>query len=102
MRRFAATVGALFAVPAIPLALLAATTPVSAIGFLYVTGALVTLAGLVTAPRRTTRLRGVTRAGLLLLAATMLLRITTAGRGKTISMTSSPRPTSRSPLRAPS
>jgi pimeloyl-ACP methyl ester carboxylesterase len=87
VRRFAAAVGALLFVPAFPLALLAATTPVSAVGFLYVAGILVVLAGLVTSPLRATRLRGVTRTGLALLALAMLVRILAAGHGKTISMT---------------
>ena len=87
LRRFAAALGALLALPAVPLALLAVTTPVSAIGFLYVGGALVTLAGFLTAPWRITRRRGVTRAGLALLATAMLLRIVFAGHGKTVSMT---------------
>ena len=87
MRRVAAVVGALLAIVAVPLALLAATTPVSVIGFLYVLGALVTIAGLITAPIRKTRRRGVTRAGLALLTTTMLLRVALAGHGKTIGMT---------------
>jgi len=87
VRRFAAVVGALLALPAVPLALLAATTPVSAIGFLYVLGALVTIAGLLTAPARRARRRGVTRAGLALLATAMLLRIALAGHGTTLTMT---------------
>jgi pimeloyl-ACP methyl ester carboxylesterase len=87
VRRFAAVVGAVLALPAVPLALLAVTTPVSALGLLYVLGALVTIAGLVTARARTTRRRGVTRLGVALLAAAMLLRIAFAGHGKTVSMT---------------
>jgi pimeloyl-ACP methyl ester carboxylesterase len=86
VRRLAAAVGALLLVPAVPLAILAATTPVSGVGCLYVAGTLVALAGLVTSPARTTRFRGVTRTGLALLAAAMLLRIALAGHGKTISM----------------
>jgi hypothetical protein len=87
MRRVAAVLGALLGIPAVPLALLAATTPVSAVGFLYILGALVTLAGLVSAPWRKTRRRGVTRAGLALLATAMLARLVAAGHGKTVSMT---------------
>jgi pimeloyl-ACP methyl ester carboxylesterase len=87
VRRFAAVAGALLAIPALPLALLAATTPVSAIGFLYVLGALVTIAGLVTASLRRTRRRGVTRAGLALLATAMLVRLIAAGHGRTVAMT---------------
>ena len=63
------------------------TTPVSAIGWLYVLGALVTIGGLLTARARTTRRRGVTRAGLAMLAVAMLLRVVFAGHGKTLSMT---------------
>jgi pimeloyl-ACP methyl ester carboxylesterase len=95
IRRIAAVVGALLAVPAVPLSLLAATTPVSAIGFLYVLGALVTVAGLVTAPWRSSRRRGVTRAGLVLVAATVVLRAASAGHGVTISMS---RGTSTAPI----
>jgi len=87
MRRLAAAVGALLAIPALPLGLLAATTPVSFVGFLYVVGALATIAGLVTAPMRTTRYRGVTRAGLGLLATAIVVRVAFAGHGKTITMT---------------
>lgn len=86
MHRFAAVVGALLAIPTLPLALLAATTPVSAIGFLYVLGALVVIGGLVTAPLRKSRRRGVTRAGLVLLAVAMFVRVAIAGHGKTLSM----------------
>jgi len=93
---------------------LAATTPVSAIGFLYVAGALVTVAGLLTARARATRRRGVTRAGIALVATAMVLRVAVAGHGKTVTMTRGPRgrlpssiascrrTTSRSPPRAPS
>jgi pimeloyl-ACP methyl ester carboxylesterase len=87
VRRFAAAVGALLALPAVPLAILAATTPVSAIGFAYVVGTLATIAGLLTAPARRTRRRGLTRAGIGLLAIVMLLRIAVAGYGNTLSMT---------------
>jgi predicted esterase len=87
VRRFAAVLGALLVLPSVALAILAATTPVSAIGFLYVLGALATVAGLLTAPARATRRRGVTRAGLALLAAAMVLRVALAGHGKTLSMT---------------
>jgi pimeloyl-ACP methyl ester carboxylesterase len=80
-------VGALLALPAVPLALLAVTTPVSAIGLLYVLGALVTLAGLLTASARKTRRRGVTRVGLALFVTAMLVRIAIAGHGKTVTMT---------------
>jgi predicted esterase len=86
VRRIAVVVGALLAVPAVPLSILAATTPVSAIGFLYVLGTLVTLAGLVTATVRSTRRRGVTRAGLAFVAAAIVLRAAIAGHGKTVSM----------------
>src|ERR1700722_12795851 len=95
MRRLAAVVGALLALPAAPLAILAMTTPVSAIGFLYVVGALVMIGGLLSAPARKTRRRGVTRAGLALLATAILVRITLAGHGHTLSMT---RGTSATPL----
>jgi pimeloyl-ACP methyl ester carboxylesterase len=87
VRRLAAVVGALLAIAALPLALLAATTPVSPIGFLYVLGTLATIGGLITAPLRKTRRRGVTRAGLAVIATAMLLRVAFAGHGKTIGMT---------------
>jgi len=87
VRRLAAVVGAVLALPAVPLALLAVTTPVSAIGFLYVLGALVTIGGFLTAPARKTRRRGVSRAGLGLLATAMLFRVVFAGHGKTVRMT---------------
>ena len=70
-----------------PLAVLAATTPVSAVGFVYVVGALTAIAGLLTAPARRTRLRGITRAGLALLATAVLVRMAGAGHSKTIAMT---------------
>jgi predicted esterase len=80
-------VGVFLALPLVPLAILAATTPVSAIGFAYVVGTLATIAGLLTAPVRATRRRGLTRAGLALLTTVMLLRIVLAGHGNTVSMT---------------
>jgi hypothetical protein len=101
------------AVPSVPLSILAMTTPVSSIGFLYVLETLLLVTGLFTAPLRTTRIRGVGRANIARLAATMVLRVAFAGHGKTISMTRagsasaplldclSPRPTSLSPRRAP-
>jgi pimeloyl-ACP methyl ester carboxylesterase len=89
-RRLAAAAGVLLALPVVPLAVLAATTPVSAIGFLYVAGALVTVAGLLTARARATRRRGVTRAGIALVATAMVLRVAVAGHGKTVTMTRGP------------
>jgi pimeloyl-ACP methyl ester carboxylesterase len=87
VRRLAFAIGILLALPAIPLSLLSVTTPVSGVGFLYVLGTLIAIGGLVTAPRRVTRRRGVTRVGLAVVVLGMLIRIAFAGRGTTIAMT---------------
>ena len=87
MRRLAFAIGVLLALPAVPLSIFAATTPLSGVGFLYVIGTLLVIGGLLTAPRRVRRRRGVTRAGLAVIALAMVVRIAFAGHGKTIAMT---------------
>jgi len=87
MRRLASIVGALLFVLAFPLSILSVTTPVSTIGFFYVVSAVLIVSGLTTARVRRTEWRGVTRVGLLLLVGVMSIRIATASRGATISMT---------------
>lgn len=87
VRRAARSFGIVLAFVAAPLAVLSVTTPVSVVGFVYVIGTLTVIAGLITAPKRVTRMHGVTRAGLALLVLVMLFRVATAGSGKTLTMT---------------
>ncbi|MEO8877988.1 MAG: alpha/beta hydrolase [Polyangiaceae bacterium] len=87
MRRLASLLGALLLVPALPLSFLSVTTPVSTVGFLYVIGAVLVVGGLLSAPLRIKKYRGITRAGFALLIATAAFRITTAAHGTTLSMT---------------
>lgn len=90
MRRIASLLGVLLLLPALPLSFLSVTTPVSNVGFLYVVGTVLVVGGLLTAPLRVTRWRGLTRVGLTILVATGAFRIATAGLGATLSMTRGP------------
>lgn len=74
------------ALAAFPLSILSVTTPVSTIGFIYVVGTVIAIGGMMTAPSRTTDLRGMTRIGLAILVVASAIRITTAEHGATISM----------------
>ena len=87
MRNAARSLGILLAIFAAPLALLSVTTPVSTTGLAYVFGTMIALAGMITAPRRATRMKGITRAGLGLIALTALFRVAFAGHGKSVTMT---------------
>lgn len=90
MRNAARSIGIFLAILATPLALLAVTTPASSIGLAYVVGTTIVLVGMVTAPKRATRMKGIVRAGLGLLALTALFRLAVAGHGKTLTMIRGP------------
>ncbi|MEO8801451.1 MAG: alpha/beta hydrolase [Polyangiaceae bacterium] len=86
MRNAARSIGIFLAILATPLALLAVTTPVSNVGLAYVIGSAIVIVGMLTAPKRVSRMKGVVRAGLGLIALTVLFRLAFAGHGKTITM----------------
>lgn len=94
-RHLLRVVGVLVAIPLSLLGLLALFSGATWSGVSYSLSLLVVCYGLLTAPSRATRRRGVTRAGVAWLVLTALLRLATAARGETAEMTagvsSSPR-----------
>jgi predicted esterase len=78
--------GVLVLLPAAVLGVIALVMPATWSGAAYAFGLFVTFYGLVTAPSRIDRRRGVTRAGLAILALTAVTRMGTASRGETAAM----------------
>jgi pimeloyl-ACP methyl ester carboxylesterase len=79
-------VGLVVLLPASVLGLVALLSPATWSGAAYAVGLLVTFVGLVTAPSRIDRRRGIVRGGLGILVLTALVRFGTAARGETAAM----------------
>ena len=90
IRRFMFIAGAVLILPVSLLTALALFTPITFSGALYLIGALLIAVGAITAPWRRTRLRGVTRAGMVLVCLVACTRLVVAARGTTATLITLP------------
>jgi pimeloyl-ACP methyl ester carboxylesterase len=89
-RRFMAVAGIMLSLPVCLLGAMALFIPVTFSGAAYLIGALLIVAGAMTAPWRQARFRGITRAGLTLIILVACTRVIVAARGTTTTLITLP------------